>query len=422
MNSNFIVKTVGLASISFLTLSTFESPAYGAPQLPQKKEPACETLLSPRAPSNNLAENLPALQDKGGRKGSPKSSTIPSKKSLIDRRKKVASKLNLVNQDALDELIEMASKAEVFNRADQKPIATQLLLGPKGSGKDRFAEALAMSLHGDSSRILTIDCSTSLREGITHRKGANGLLKPVLTTEDLKSVTSESSAISIVVFDKIDSIEEPGAREGFANLLINSLAEGRVPGSSEQVDLSKTLILFRSDLDPFQINTSQPNEQRPQYGFVPSQSTGESEKGTVSPEARVNANIQYVLRTNFSPTTLNNLGGVVLFGYLPVKTLARLANERFELWREKNSAILRGIHINYNRASLTTWLALNATNGQSYGTKDAVDSITEYLLISQLEKQLFKVVSNPAFISSSSKIKVKVDVRVDTNEPVVTTD
>src|SRR6185436_14211403 len=91
-----------------------------------------------------------------------------------------------------------------------RPVGVFLLLGPTGTGKTRTVEALAEVLHGDSHKVVRVDCGEYQSDHevakligsppgyIGHRE-----TKPILTEERLKQATSENCELALVLFDEI---------------------------------------------------------------------------------------------------------------------------------------------------------------------------------------------------------------------------
>src|ERR1700743_999668 len=94
---------------------------------------------------------------------------------------------------------------------ENRPAGVFLLLGPTGTGKTRTVEAIAETLHGSSKNILKIDCGEfQMEHEVAKLIGAPpGYLghretQPMLTQQKLTAVTSDQSALSLVLFDEIE--------------------------------------------------------------------------------------------------------------------------------------------------------------------------------------------------------------------------
>src|SRR6186713_2084564 len=91
-----------------------------------------------------------------------------------------------------------------------RPAGVFLLLGPTGTGKTRTVEALADVLHGSERSMLKVDCGEfQMEHEVAKLIGAPpGYLghretQPLITQQKLNAVTSESSNLSLLLFDEI---------------------------------------------------------------------------------------------------------------------------------------------------------------------------------------------------------------------------
>src|SRR5215831_2814341 len=90
-----------------------------------------------------------------------------------------------------------------------RPVGVFLLLGPTGTGKTKTVEALAEVLHGSEKNVLKVDCGEfQMEHEVAKLIGAPpGYLghretQPMLSQQKLAAVTSESSSLSLVLFDE----------------------------------------------------------------------------------------------------------------------------------------------------------------------------------------------------------------------------
>ncbi|MGI8962102.1 MAG: AAA family ATPase, partial [Bryobacteraceae bacterium] len=126
----------------------------------------------------------------------------------------LAARLNnlLVGQsDATGAIIPYIEMHQAGLAPDGRPIGVALLLGPTGTGKTRTVEALADVLHGSSKSLLRVDCGEfQMEHEIAKLVGAPpGYLghretQPMLTQAKVNSVASETSDISLILFDEIE--------------------------------------------------------------------------------------------------------------------------------------------------------------------------------------------------------------------------
>src|ERR1700743_3498152 len=94
---------------------------------------------------------------------------------------------------------------------ENRPVGVFLLLGPTGTGKTRTVEALAEALHGSPRNVLKIDCGEfQMEHEVAKLIGAPpGYLghretQPMLSQAKLSAAASESSRLSLVLFDETE--------------------------------------------------------------------------------------------------------------------------------------------------------------------------------------------------------------------------
>src|SRR5213595_1878538 len=147
-----------------------------------------------------------------------------------------------------------------------RPVGIFLLLGPTGTGKTKTVEALADVLHGTEKNLLKVDCGEfQMEHEVAKLIGAPpGYLghretQPVLTQQKLNSVTSEKSALSIVLFDEIEK-----AAPSMTRLLLGVLDKGLLRlGDNSTVNFEKSLVFLTSNLGAREMM----KEISPDFGF-----------------------------------------------------------------------------------------------------------------------------------------------------------
>src|SRR6266516_1751897 len=131
-----------------------------------------------------------------------------------DNREGLAAKLNglLVGQsDDIDTIVPHIQMHQAGLAPEGRPIGVALLLGPTGTGKTRTVEALAEVLHGSSKSLLRVDCGEfQMEHEVAKLVGAPpGYLghretQPMLTQARVNGIASETSDISLILFDEIE--------------------------------------------------------------------------------------------------------------------------------------------------------------------------------------------------------------------------
>src|SRR5713101_8578295 len=147
-----------------------------------------------------------------------------------------------------------------------RPVGVFLLLGPTGTGRTKTVEALAEVLHGSEKNLLKVDCGEfQMEHEVAKLIGAPpGYLghretQPVLTQQKLNSVTSEKSALSIVLFDEIEK-----AAPSMTRLLLGVLDKATLRlGDNTSVSFEKSLVFLTSNLGAREML----KEITPDFGF-----------------------------------------------------------------------------------------------------------------------------------------------------------
>src|SRR5579863_1317072 len=185
---------------------------------------------------------------------------------------------------------------------ENRPAGVFLLLGPTGTGKTRTVEAIAETLHGSVKNILKIDCGEfQMEHEVAKLIGAPpGYLghretQPMLTQQKLTAVTSDQSALSLVLFDEIEK-----AAPSLTRLLLGVLDRGILRlGDNTAVNFEKSLVFLTSNLGAREMM----REISPEFGF---------QSATVSHSADdISQKLQGIalgaVRRKFSPEFINRI-------------------------------------------------------------------------------------------------------------------
>ncbi len=132
-----------------------------------------------------------------------------------------------------------------------RPAGVFLLLGPTGTGKTRTVEVLADVLHGSERNLLKVDCGEfQMEHEVAKLIGAPpGYLghretQPMLSQQKLSSVTSETSNLSLILFDEIEK-----AAPSMTRLLLGVLDKATLRlGDNSNVNFERSLIFLTSNL------------------------------------------------------------------------------------------------------------------------------------------------------------------------------
>lgn len=214
----------------------------------------------------------------------------------------------LIGQDeAVEAIVPFVQMHQAGLSPEGRPIGVVLLLGPTGTGKTRTVEALAEVLHGSSKNLLKVDCGEfQMEHEVAKLIGAPpGYLghretQPMLSQGKLNAVTSESSDISIVLFDEIEK-----AAPSMTRLLLGILDKATLRlGDNSTVNFERTLIFMTTNLGA----KSMQRVNRPDFGFeamLPAKSAVE--------DSRLQSVGMAAVRKQFSPEFVNRIDSVVTY-------------------------------------------------------------------------------------------------------------
>jgi ATP-dependent Clp protease ATP-binding subunit ClpA/ActR/RegA family two-component response regulator len=208
---------------------------------------------------------------------------------------------------------------------ENRPVGVFLLLGPTGTGKTRTVEALAEALHGSSKNLLKIDCGEfQMEHEVAKLIGAPpGYLghretQPMLSQQKLTAVTSDKSALSLVLFDEIEK-----AAPSLTRLLLGVLDRGVLRlGDNSSVNFEKSLVFLTSNLGAKEMM----REINPDFGFQ--SATGGVPKEEVSHKLQSIALV--AVRRKFSPEFINRIDHVITYQPLDAESFAAITDLEIE--------------------------------------------------------------------------------------------
>ena len=206
---------------------------------------------------------------------------------------------------------------------DGRPVGVFLLLGPTGTGKTRTVEALAEVLHGSAKSMVKIDCGEfQLEHEVAKLIGAPpGYLghretHPLLTQTKLNAATSESSNLSIVLFDEIEK-----AAPSMNRLLLGVLDKATLRlGDNTTVNFERSLIFLTSNLGAREMA----RELVPGFGFE-----AIAVKSDRKTQARKLENVSMAaMRRKFSPEFINRIDSIVTYQPLEQSSLELILDQQ----------------------------------------------------------------------------------------------
>jgi ATP-dependent Clp protease ATP-binding subunit ClpA len=188
-----------------------------------------------------------------------------------------------------------------------RPIGTLLFLGPTGSGKTRVVEASAEVLFGDPNLVTKIDCaefqhSHEIAKLIGSPPGYLGHREtsPLLTQENLDRSHSETTKLSLLLFDEIEK-----ASDALWQLLLGILDKATLTlGDNRRVDFSRSIVIMTSNLGAREMSELISGG----IGFAP-------KSGVVNAEVdqKIYRTALEAAKRKFSPEFMNRIDKVVVF-------------------------------------------------------------------------------------------------------------
>jgi ATP-dependent Clp protease ATP-binding subunit ClpA len=207
-----------------------------------------------------------------------------------------------------------------MNSAD-RPVGTMLFLGPTGSGKTRVVEAASEVLFGKPNAIIKIDCaefqhSHEIAKLIGSPPGYLGHREthPLLTQENLDHYHTETTELSLLLFDEIEK-----ASDSLWQLLLGILDKATLTlGDNRRVDFSRTIVIMTSNLGTREMSELICGG----IGFAPGQ--GASNDGGAGVDEKICRTAVEAARRKFSPEFMNRIDTVVVFRSLHEEHLRQI--------------------------------------------------------------------------------------------------
>jgi ATP-dependent Clp protease ATP-binding subunit ClpA len=203
-----------------------------------------------------------------------------------------------------------------------RPAGVFLLLGPTGTGKTRTVEALAEVLHGSAKQVLKIECGEfQMEHEVAKLIGAPpGYLghretPPMLTQQKLGAMTSEASALALVLFDEIEK-----AAPSMTRLLLGVLDQATLRlGDNSSVNFENTMIFLTCNLGSREMQ----KEIQPDFGFA---------APSMPPAGGMARKLDRIglaaVRRKFSPEFVNRIDAVLTYQPLGQEALAAIVDQQ----------------------------------------------------------------------------------------------
>lgn len=228
-------------------------------------------------------------------------------------------KIIVGQEDAVTAMTEIYQLVQSKMHQTGRPLGVFLFLGPTGVGKTRAVEAVAQTLHGDSKRMLKVDCgefqhSHEIAKLIGSPPGYLGHREtpPYLSTERIHDCWSEKHQITPILFDEIEK-----ASDAVWKLLLGILDKGTLTlGDNKTVQFNRTLIFLTSNLGAREISQLSGDGK---VGFAPVEECQEQELKKQTTDVAMEA-----VRKHFQPEFVNRLDKVVVFNQLTPENMEKI--------------------------------------------------------------------------------------------------
>jgi ATP-dependent Clp protease ATP-binding subunit ClpA len=223
---------------------------------------------------------------------------------------------------AIEQIVPYVHMFQAELAPEGRPAGVFLLLGPTGTGKTRTVEALAEVLHGSQRNVLKIDCGEfQMEHEVAKLIGAPpGYLghretTPLLTQQKLGAVTSEMSALSLLLFDEIEK-----AAPSMTRLLLGVLDKAILRlGDNSTVNFERTLIFLTSNLGAREMR----KELHPDFGFEAITSSGRDSK-------KLHGIGLGAVKRKFPPEFVNRIDAVITYQPLDAASLRVIVDQQID--------------------------------------------------------------------------------------------
>lgn len=257
---------------------------------------------------------------------------------------------------------------------DGRPVGVFLLLGPTGTGKTRTVEALADVLHGSERNMLKIDCGEfQMEHEVAKLIGAPpGYLghretQPLITQQKLNAVTSESSNLSLLLFDEIEK-----AAPSMNRLLLGVLDKATLRlGDNTSVNFERTLIFLTSNLGAEAMR----KHLLPDFGFE-----------AMSPRAAERAGLTKLqgigwgaVKRKFSPEFVNRIDAVITYQPLDAAAMDTILDQQIAALQRHIEDRLEDAAFEVELTTEARGLLLERGTSAEYGARELKRTILRLL-------------------------------------------
>ncbi|MBO6176362.1 MAG: ATP-dependent chaperone ClpB [Treponema sp.] len=253
-----------------------------------------------------------------------------------------------------NQAVQVVSDAIRRNRSGlndpNRPLGSFLFVGSTGVGKTELAKTLADFLFNDEKALTRIDMSEYMEKfSVTRLIGA----PPGYVGYDEGGQLTEAvrrRPYSVILFDEIEK-----AHPDVFNVLLQVLDDGRLTdGQGRLVDFKNTIIIMTSNLGSQMI-------------------LEETQKN--SPQEKINAQLDVLLKQTFRPEFLNRIDETVMFNPLDKESLIQIV--RLQL--AKVAARLQDKHINLEYSDDVCEFICNHGFDMAFGARPVKRAVQTYV-------------------------------------------
>jgi ATP-dependent Clp protease ATP-binding subunit ClpA/CheY-like chemotaxis protein len=282
---------------------------------------------------------------------------------------------------------------------ENRPVGVFLLLGPTGTGKTRTVEAIAEAIHGSSRNVLKMDCGEfQMEHEVAKLIGAPpGYLghretQPMLSQQKLTSVTSDRSALSLVLFDEIEK-----AAPSLTRLLLGVLDRGVLRlGDNSVVNFEKSLVFLTSNLGAKEMM----REINPDFGFASAAGGGGTREDLTD---KLQGIAVGAVRRKFSPEFINRIDHVITYRPLDAESFAAITDHEITgLQNHVNTRLANRCFTIEVPFETRQWLIEHGTSSE-YGARELKRTIHKHLT-----QPLATLVAKNQ-IEAGSRVRVEID-------------
>ncbi|MBQ6929260.1 MAG: ATP-dependent Clp protease ATP-binding subunit [Oscillospiraceae bacterium] len=293
---------------------------------------------------------------------------------------------NIIGQEkAVKAVADAVKKWRIGIKAQDRPIASFLFLGPTGVGKTQTCKELAKCIYGDEKAIVRIDCSEYGEKNDINK--LIGSPPGYVGYEDGGKLEKEllPKPYSVVLFDEIEK-----AHPDFTNLLLQILDDGFVTTSGgKTVSFKNAIIIMTSN-----VGAKQMLSKNCEMGFA----TNKESKASLNQKI-----INSAVRDKFSPEFIGRIDEIITFDPLTQQSVEKIVSIMLKQLEKR----MENLHITISCSPALKSFISKRGYSQSYGARP-------------LRKEISNTVEN--FLSEgifNGKIKANDTIYLDVEDDKV---